>query len=84
MGDDDMNPRVKDVKPLDNYMLLLTFTNEEKALFDVSKYLDYKYWSELKNTAIFNTVKVSGGSIEWIHGQDFCPDELYKNRLPVN
>jgi hypothetical protein len=40
-----MNPRVKEVEPLDNHRLLLTFTNEEKALFDVLKYLEHKFWS---------------------------------------
>lgn len=79
-----MNPRVNDVQPLDDYKLLLTFTNGEKALFDVSKYLEHKFWSELKDKSIFKTVKVSGGSVEWIHGQDFCPDELYENRIPIN
>ena len=79
-----MNPRVKEVEPLDNYRLLLTFTNNEKAIFDVSKYLEHKFWSELKDDSLFRTVKVSGGSVEWIHGQDFCPDELYENRILLN
>lgn len=47
-----MNPRVNDVQPLDEYKLLLTFTNGEKVLFDVSKYLEHKFWSELKDKSI--------------------------------
>ena len=34
-----MNPYVKDVRPLDNYQLELTFENDEQRLFDVSPYL---------------------------------------------
>ena len=30
-----MNPYVKDVRPLDNYQLELTFENDEQRLFDV-------------------------------------------------
>ncbi len=41
---DKMNPRVKEVKPIEGYQLLLTFTNNEIGIFDVSKYLCEKYW----------------------------------------
>ncbi len=30
-----MNPRVKEVKPLNNYELRLIFTNGEEKIFDV-------------------------------------------------
>jgi hypothetical protein len=36
----------------------------------------------LRSPAIFNTVKPAGLSIEWVHGQDVCPDELYYNSVP--
>jgi len=28
-------------------------------------------------------IKIDGLSIEWLHGQDICPDELYYNSLPA-
>lgn len=75
----NMKPRVKDVKPMDEYQLLLTFTNNEIGIFDVSKYLSDNFWSSLKDISVFKTVKVGGGSIEWENGVDFCPDDIYEN-----
>jgi len=75
----DMKPRVKNVKPMDEYQLLLTFTNNEIGIFDVSKYLSDNFWSSLKDISVFRTVKVSGGSVEWGNGVDFCPDDIYEN-----
>ncbi|MEG1410655.1 MAG: DUF2442 domain-containing protein, partial [Terrisporobacter sp.] len=31
---------IKDVKPIDNYKLILTFENKEVKLFDMSPYLN--------------------------------------------
>jgi len=75
-------PRAISVTPKADYHLLVTFSNNEKRVFDVRPYLDFKPFEELKNPAIFNTVKPAGLSIEWIHGQDICPDDLYYNSAP--
>ena len=74
-----MNPKVMQVEILKNYKLLITFTNNEKKIFDIEKYLHKKFWSSLRDENVFKTVKVSGGSIEWSNGVDFCPDEVYEN-----
>lgn len=79
-----MNPRVTDVKPLENYKVLLTFTNEEQKVYDVTEFLELKRWQELKQPKLFNTVKAVAGSIEWIHEQDICPDDLYENSIPYD
>ena len=76
-------PRASDVEVLENYTLLIIFTNEEKRTFDVSPYFDFKPFEELKNKELFKTVHIAGLSIEWLHGQDICPDELYYNSLPI-
>jgi hypothetical protein len=78
-----IRPRAVDVIPQTDYRLLITFSNNEKRIFDVKPYLDFKPFNELKKAAIFNTVKPAGLSIEWIHGQDICPDELYYNSISV-
>jgi hypothetical protein len=79
-----IRPKAIDVEPRSDYCLLITFSNNEKRLFDVKPYLDFKPFNELRNTALFNTVKPAGLSVEWLHGQDICPDELYYNSLPAN
>ena len=71
------------VKPLNEYKLLITFSNNEKRIFDVSPYLNDNYFSPLKSLSIFNTVKISPISLEWVGGIDMCPDELYYNSIPV-
>jgi hypothetical protein len=80
-----MRPRpwAVEVTPQPDYCLLVTFNNNEKRIFDVKPYFDFKCFQELKIPALFRTVKPAGLSIEWIHGQDICPDELYNNSVPV-
>jgi len=77
-----MNPRVKEVKPLENYKLLLTFTNDERRIFDALPLInERKRFKELENPILFNTVKASHGTVEWIHEQDICPDWLYEDSI---
>jgi len=78
-----MNPRVKEVRPNPDYTLLITFSNNEKRLFDVKPYLDKGIFKELKTLSLFNTVKPFHGSIQWLHEQDFCPDMLYEDGIIV-
>lgn len=74
-----MRPRAVEVKPLKNYILKIKFDNGEEKNFDVKPYMEHKAFKELKNISMFNTVKISGLSIEWGNGADICPDELYLN-----
>ena len=72
-----MNPRIKDVKPNDDYTLILTFTNDEVKIFDLKPYLDIGIFKELREKSKFNSVRPFLGSIQWQTGQDLCPDTLY-------
>ncbi len=72
-----MNPRVKNVAPNSNYKLYITFDNGEIKIFDVNPYLQIGIFKELKDKALFNSVKPFFGSIQWKNGQDLCPDTLY-------
>jgi hypothetical protein len=79
-----MNPRVKAVKPNPDYTLTLLFTNGEARSFDVRPYLDRGIFRELRDLRNFNSVKPFLGSIQWQNGQDFCPDTLYADSVPVS
>ena len=72
-----MNPRIKDVKPNDDYTLILTFANNEIKIFDLKPYLDIGIFKELREKSKFNSVRPFLGSIQWQTGQDLCPDTLY-------
>jgi hypothetical protein len=73
-----MNPRVKSVVPMPNYMLSLTFANDVQKEFDMKPYLTKGIFIELKNENIFNTAHVSFGTVTWSNGADLCPDTFYE------
>jgi len=78
-----MNPRVKAVKPNPDYTITLVFTNGEVRRFDVKPYLSKGIFQELKDKGVFNSVRPLLGSVQWQNGQDFCPDTLYSESIPV-
>jgi hypothetical protein len=69
---------VKDVKPLENYRLLLKFENDEERIFDVNPYLEIGKFQELKDEKLFKSVKVCFDSIEWANKLDLDPELLYE------
>ena len=78
-----MNPRVKTVKPIDNFMLHVWFTNGEEGLFDVKPYLNRGIFAELKDLAMFNTVHPDGLSVEWANEASLSPDTIYISSLKI-
>lgn len=80
-----MNPRVVNVEPVQNFMLLITFSNGEVKYFDVKPYLGIGIFKELKDMSVFNSVKPFLGSIQWANGVDLCPDTLYiESKCEIN
>ena len=75
---------VTQVKPLDNYNLLLTFENGEKRQFDMSPYLDLGVFRELKDEKMFRTVKTNFDTIEWDNEADIDPEILYQNSFKIS
>lgn len=78
-----LRPKAIDVKPLDNYELLITFNNGEKKLFNLKDRLDDVFFAPLKDKNIFRTVHTNGITIEWDGDIDVCPDELYYDSVSV-
>ena len=68
---------VKKVKALDDFKLLLTFSNAETRVFDMSPYLNKGMFRELKNISLFTSVHISFDTIEWDNGADFDPEDLF-------
>jgi len=69
-------PFVKQVEPLEDWKLRLTFENGEERLFDMKPYR-YGVFARLEDPEYFQRVRVSRGSISWPHGQDLAYDMLY-------
>jgi len=72
-----LRPTAIKVQPLDNFFLLIDFDSEERKVFDVSPYIKGEWYGELADKNYFNAVFANGYTIEWPHGQDLCPDEIY-------
>lgn len=77
-----MNPRPIDVKPLDDYELLVTFQNGETKVFDAKPLLSLPLYQPLKNKAFFNLAKADGMCIFWNEDVDLCPDMVYSDSRP--
>ena len=71
----------KNVRPLENYHLLLKFENNEEKIFDVNPYLNLGKFKELKNEELFQTVRVCFDSIEWENHLDLDPELLYQKSI---
>jgi hypothetical protein len=78
-----MNPRVKAVKPGDNYRLRITFTNGEKGIYDCRPLLNFGVFKELQDDAYFRQVRAENGTVVWPHEQDICPDTVYLNSVKI-
>ena len=74
-----MQPRLKKVEPLDAMKLRLYYETGEVKVFDVAPYAIGPWFGELADRAYFRTVQMlpGGSGIEWSHGQDIAPHELY-------
>lgn len=75
--------KVINVKPLDDYKILLTFDNNEKRIKDMKPYLNNGVFKKLKNKSFFNSVHISFDTISWADEIDICADTLYKTSIPL-
>jgi len=78
-----MDPRVKTVKPGNDYTLHLWFTNGEEGIFDMKPYLEKGIFRELKNLSMFNSVRPFLGTVQWANHADICPDTIYLDSVKI-
>ena len=70
--------KIVDVKPLEEYKLLIEFDNGEKRIKDMKPYLNKGVFSKLKEKKFFESVKISYGTICWDDDIDLCADSIYE------
>jgi hypothetical protein len=75
---------IKEVRPIDNYQLILTFENGEKRKFDMNPYLDKGIFKELRDVTIFKNVRLSFDTIEWPNQIDLDPEILYEQSINLS
>lgn len=79
-----LQPRLEGVEALDGSRLRLCYETGEVKVFDVSPYVRGSWYGELSDPAYFRAVRLLPGGIgiEWPHGQDLAPHELYDDSIP--
>ena len=76
--------RVQTVEPIEKFRVQITFKNGVKKEIDLEKYLRGEIFEPIrKNTEVFRSVKVVGGTIGWDNGADIDPDVLYYDLKPA-
>ena len=75
-----MIPKILDIEIVENYKIKLNYETGEVKLFDVLPYINGTWYRELENEKYFSTIHIvsNGKGIEWEHGQDIAPHELYE------
>ncbi len=71
--------KIVSVKPLNDMIILLTFSNGETRLFDAA-ILTGEVFEPLKNKNIFKNPIIDHGVVTWLDGQIDCsPEFMYEN-----
>ncbi|MDR3313277.1 MAG: DUF2442 domain-containing protein [Oscillospiraceae bacterium] len=75
-----LQPSLLRAIPRQGCLLELHYATGEKKFFDVAPYISGRWFGELGDVAYFQSVRLleDGKGIEWPHGQDIAPHELYE------
>jgi hypothetical protein len=70
---------VKEIRVLDDMIMLITFNNNETRLFDATV-LEGEAFEPLKDEAVFKTARIEYGVVTWLNGEiDCAPEYMYKH-----
>jgi hypothetical protein len=77
--------RVKDVKPVRDFVVHIWFSNGTARDIDLEKYLHGPVFDEIRaNPDVFQSVRVTEGrTIGWGEDVDIDPDTLYHDLTPA-
>lgn len=78
-----IRPTAKNVSATDDYKIIIEFDSGERKIFDVTPYITGEWYKELTDMNYFKSVFANGFTVEWPHGQDLCPDEIYYNSKTI-
>lgn len=71
--------RISHVKPLPDWMMLITFSTGETRLFDAT-ILSGPAFAPLKQPEVFQHPEVEHGVVTWLNGEIDCgPEFMYQN-----
>ena len=76
--------RVRAVEPLEGFRVRLEFEDGTQREIDLEPYLHGPIFESIRrNSVVFCSVKVEGGTIAWDNGADIDPDVLYYGLTPA-
>jgi hypothetical protein len=79
-------PRIESVKPLPGRRLLVAFQNGERRIFDCNPLLSDPCFADLRNDALFKTVRVDSGGygVSWTDEIDLSESELWMKGIKAD
>jgi hypothetical protein len=78
-------PKVVSVQPIDNYQLIIKFSNHQYRRYDVKALLKKEMFAPLENLAFFKNVQIESGgyAVSWNEDIDISEYELWKNGIEL-
>jgi len=78
-------PTIKSVSIVDNYTLIVSFSNNDKRKYNISNLLEKEMFSVLKNQAFFKNVRIDTGgyALTWDEDIDISEYEIWVHGSPV-
>ena len=72
--------KVTEIKIVSELCMLITFSNGEKKIFDLTDLVKYQAYEKLNNYEVFKNAYIENGIIVWDNGNiDIAPETVYKN-----
>ena len=68
---------------LNDFVLKITYINDEVKLYDFKNNLKYNFYEKLRNPEYFRRAKSAQTTVEWPDGEDIDPNELYENSIKI-
>ena len=69
------------VECLDDYKLLITFSNGEKKIYNAQDDIHQGVLTKLQNKTFFAQAKIARGSVVWDDEIDIAPETLYAESI---
>ena len=72
--------KIIEIKIISELSMLVTFSNDEKRIFDLKEIVKYPAYEKLKDFEIFKNAYIEHGIIVWDNGNiDISPETVYEN-----
>lgn len=81
-GEPNRPIKISGVRPLDNFILWVRFSNGEEKTVDFKSLINDAAFSPLKEPSVWNGVYIDYGCTVWDNGNiDIAPEYLYENGI---